>query len=156
MMSTKAEHEALEIGVSAPGRPEGSRGRRGRLPHHRRERRAPVEGRRHRHDSEAEAAEEALPGYTDPKPMVFSGLYPIDGSDYPVLREALDKLKLSDAALQYEPETSVALGFGFAAAFSASCTSRSSASACAASSISTSSPRPRAWSTRSRAKTAPM
>jgi GTP-binding protein LepA len=58
-----------------------------------------------------------LPGYTDPKPMVFSGLYPIDGSDYPVLREALDKLKLSDASLNYEPETSVALGFGFRCGF---------------------------------------
>src|SRR5690606_28775598 len=54
-----------------------------------------------------------LSGYSDPKPMVFSGLYPIDGSDYPVLRDALDKLKLNDAALVYEPETSVALGFGF-------------------------------------------
>ena len=49
--------------------------------------------------------------------MVFSGLYPIDGSDYPVLREALDKLKLSDASLDYEPETSVALGFGFRCGF---------------------------------------
>ena len=49
--------------------------------------------------------------------MVFSGLYPIDGSDYPVLREALDKLKLSDASLNYEPETSVALGFGFRCGF---------------------------------------
>ena len=49
--------------------------------------------------------------------MVFSGLYPIDGSDYPMLREALDKLKLSDASLNYEPETSVALGFGFRCGF---------------------------------------
>src|SRR6187397_1092185 len=65
----------------------------------------------------AKPSQQALPGYTDPKPMVFSGLYPIDGSDYPVLREALDKLKLSDASLNYEPETSVALGFGFRCGF---------------------------------------
>ena len=63
------------------------------------------------------SAEESLGGYRDPKPMVFSGLYPLDGSDYPALREALDKLRLNDAALVYEPESSAALGFGFRVGF---------------------------------------
>ena len=59
----------------------------------------------------------ALSGYKDPKPMVFSGLFPLDGAEYPMLREALDKLQLNDAALVYEPETSAALGFGFRCGF---------------------------------------
>jgi len=62
-------------------------------------------------------AKQALAGYSDPKPMVFSGLYPLDGDEYPMLREALDKLQLNDAALVYEPETSAALGFGFRCGF---------------------------------------
>jgi GTP-binding protein LepA len=62
-------------------------------------------------------AKDALSGYKDPKPMVFSGLYPIDGDEYPMLRDALDKLQLNDAALVYEPETSAALGFGFRCGF---------------------------------------
>ncbi|MFC5338364.1 translation elongation factor 4 [Leucobacter denitrificans] len=118
MMSTGAEHEALEIGVSSPGPTptEGlAVGEVGYL----------ITGVKDVRQSKVgdtvttklRGATEALPGYTDPKPMVFSGLYPLDGSDYPVLREALDKLKLSDAALQYEPETSVALGFGFRCGF---------------------------------------
>jgi GTP-binding protein LepA len=67
--------------------------------------------------SAADRAPEPLGGYDHPRPMVFSGLYPVDGDDYPELRDALDKLRLNDAALVYEPETSLALGFGFRCGF---------------------------------------
>jgi len=65
----------------------------------------------------ARPAAEPLPGYRDPKPMVFCGLYPIDGDDFENLRESLQKLKLNDASITYEPETSGALGFGFRCGF---------------------------------------
>ncbi|MFD1713885.1 translation elongation factor 4 [Amnibacterium flavum] len=118
MMSTRATHEILEIGVSSP-EPTPSEGlgvgEVGYLITGVKDVRQSKVG--DTVTSASKPATEALPGYTEPLPMVFSGLYPIDGSDYPILREALDKLKLSDAALAYEPETSVALGFGFRCGF---------------------------------------
>ncbi|MGM1029932.1 MAG: translation elongation factor 4 [Actinomycetota bacterium] len=118
MMSTGSKHEALEIGVSSP-EPIPSKGLSvgevGYLITGVKDVRLSKVG-----DTVTTVkapATVALKGYAEPKPMVFSGLYPIDGSDYPVLRESLDKLKLSDAALIYEPETSVALGFGFRCGF---------------------------------------
>jgi GTP-binding protein LepA len=65
----------------------------------------------------ARPAQKALEGYLDPKPMVFCGIYPIDGDDLPDLRDSLDKLKLNDASITYEPESSKALGFGFRCGF---------------------------------------
>ena len=114
MLSTKAVHDLLEIGVISP-EPSPSAGlgagEVGYL----------ITGVKDVRQSKvgdtvttaSKPAAEPLAGYQDPKPMVFSGLFPVDGSDFPALRDALDKLKLNDAALTYEPETSVALGFGF-------------------------------------------
>ena len=118
MMSTGATHELLEVGIVSP-EPKPSVGlgvgevgylitgvkdvRQSKVGD-------TVTSARH-------GATQALIGYREPKPMVYSGLYPVDGSDYPNLREALDKLQLNDAALTYEPETSVALGFGFRCGF---------------------------------------
>ena len=67
--------------------------------------------------SQARPATEPLPGYKDVKPMVFAALYPTDSDEYPQLRDALERLKLNDASLSYEPETSQALGFGFRCGF---------------------------------------
>ncbi|MCF2125635.1 translation elongation factor 4 [Strepomyces sp. STD 3.1] len=118
MMSTGATHELLEIGTNSPEMLAADGlgvGEVGYL----------ITGVKDVRQSKVgdtvtsmhKGAEEALGGYKDPRPMVFSGLYPLDGSDYPLLREALDKLLLNDAALVYEPETSAALGFGFRVGF---------------------------------------
>mgnify|MGYP001681338258 FL=1 len=114
MLSTGAVHDLLEIGVISP-EPAPSAGlgagEVGYLI-------TGVKDVRHSRVGDtvtaaASPAAEPLAGYQDPKPMVFSGLFPVDGSDFPALRDALDKLKLNDASLTYEPETSAALGFGF-------------------------------------------
>ena len=118
MMSTGAEHDLLEIGVISPD-PTPSKGLSvgdvGYLITGVKDVRQSRVG--DTVTSAVKPAAESLGGYEDPKPMVFSGLFPIDGSDYPALRDALDKLKLNDAALVYEPETSAALGFGFRCGF---------------------------------------
>ncbi|WP_326959448.1 MULTISPECIES: translation elongation factor 4 [unclassified Amycolatopsis] len=118
MMSTGATHELLEVGIISP-EPKPSKGlgvgEVGYLITGVKDVRQSKVG--DTVTSERHGAKDALAGYREPKPMVYSGLYPVDGSDYPELREALDKLQLNDAALDYEPETSVALGFGFRCGF---------------------------------------
>ncbi|MCS4484175.1 translation elongation factor 4 [Gleimia sp. 6138-11-ORH1] len=118
MMSTAAAHEVLEIGVISP-EPKATKGLSvgevGYL----------ITGVKDVRQSKVgdtvttaiRGAETPLAGYEEPKPMVYSGLYPIDGSDFPNLREALEKLQLNDAALTFEPESSAALGFGFRCGF---------------------------------------
>jgi GTP-binding protein LepA len=118
MMSTGATHELLEVGIVSP-EPKPAEGlgvgEVGYL----------ITGVKDVRQSKVgdtvttgrHGATEPLIGYREPKPMVYSGLYPVDGSDYPNLRDALDRLRLNDAALTYEPETSVALGFGFRCGF---------------------------------------
>ncbi|GII89953.1 translation elongation factor 4 [Sinosporangium siamense] len=119
MMSTQAQHETLEIGVISPEPMPAARGlgagEVGYLITGVKDVRQSRVG--DTVTSAVRAATEALGGYEHPKPMVYAGLYPIDGDDYPELREALDKLRLNDAALVYEPETSAALGFGFRCGF---------------------------------------
>jgi GTP-binding protein LepA len=118
MMSTGATHELLEVGIVSP-EPKPSAGlgvgEVGYL----------ITGVKDVRQSKVgdtvtsarKGAETPLTGYREPRPMVYAGLYPVDGSQYPDLREALDKLQLNDAALTYEPETSAALGFGFRCGF---------------------------------------
>ena len=118
MMSTKATHEVLEVGVISPEPLKSAAlgvGEVGYL----------ITGVKDVRQSRvgdtvtvaSRPAAQDLGGYRHPNPMVFAGLYPIDGNDFPELREALEKLQLNDAALTYEPETSGALGFGFRVGF---------------------------------------
>jgi GTP-binding protein LepA len=118
MMSTRATHDTLEVGVISPEPipTDGlGAGEVGYLITGVKDVRQARVG-----DTVTSAARPAaapLAGYDHPRPMVFSGLYPVEGDDYPQLRDALDKLRLNDAALVYEPETSTALGFGFRCGF---------------------------------------
>ncbi|MEY4360886.1 MAG: GTP-binding protein LepA [Actinomycetota bacterium] len=117
-MQAKAQHEAVEIGVRRPVTtpvPELGPGEVGYLI-------AGIKDVAEARSGEtvtstSRPATEPLPGYRDPKPMVFCGLYPIDGDEFENLRESLEKLKLNDASITYEPETSGALGFGFRCGF---------------------------------------
>lgn len=118
MMSTGAVHEMLEVGVISPEPVKAEHlavGEVGYLITGVKEVRQSRVG--DTVTTSSRPAQDALGGYRHPNPMVFSGLYPIDGDDYPTLRDALEKLQLNDAALQYEPESSGALGFGFRIGF---------------------------------------
>ncbi len=118
MMATGAHHEVEEVGVMTPATKPSNElgvGEVGYL----------ISGIKEIGEAKvgdtvtdtSDPAREALPGYREPKPMVYAGLYPISGEDYPALRDALEKLQLNDAALTFEPETSRALGFGFRLGF---------------------------------------
>ena len=117
-LQTGAQHEAIEIGVRRPAPtavPELGTGEVGYLI-------AGIKDVGEARSGETvttatRGATEPLPGYRDPKPMVFSGLYPVDGADFEDLRDSLEKLKLNDASVTYTPETSGALGFGFRCGF---------------------------------------
>jgi GTP-binding protein LepA len=118
MMSTGAVHEMLEVGVISPEPVKAGDlgvGEVGYLITGVKDVRQSRVG--DTVTSQHHGATEALGGYKHPNPMVFAGLYPIDGDDYPTLRDALERLQLNDAALAYEPETSGALGFGFRCGF---------------------------------------
>jgi len=118
MMSSQNAHEILEVGVVSPEMVPTAALSAGEvgyvIPGVKNVRQARVGDTL---TTVARPATEPLGGYRDPRPMVFSGLYPLDGSEYPAMREALDKLRLNDAALVYEPESSAALGFGFRVGF---------------------------------------
>jgi GTP-binding protein LepA len=118
MMATGASHDTLEVGVAAPEpvkRDSLGVGEVGYVISGVKDVRQARVG--DTMTSAANPAAQMLPGYQHPKPMVYAGLYPVDGDDYPDLRDALDKLQLNDASLTYEPETSTALGFGFRCGF---------------------------------------
>ena len=118
MMSTKVDMKPVEIGIFSPGMKPVKRLFAGEVGYI-------ATGLKSVHDcrvgdtitNPSAPALEPLPGYRTPKPMVFAGIYPVDADDYTDLRDALDKLHLNDASLNFQPETSQALGFGFRAGF---------------------------------------
>jgi GTP-binding protein LepA len=118
-MATRSDVECEEAGVLAPGPrpvPHLGPGEVGYLVTGVKDLRQAKVGDTITHAGKA-GAKGPLPGYREPKPMVWSGLYPAEGGDYPALRESLERLQLSDAALVFEPESSMALGFGFRCGF---------------------------------------